>query len=885
MDTCVDSLGNRYTSLVHSDFFNFLMLNSTHQLQISLQTKHPYEEWIVTLQHKTCAAISVGLLDRLMIFEESLVFEKLNYILNNNSVWNNLKDLNGFKKNEKETTNKLITSTRKLLLYRQLRLSLSHISTSLTGTNFVNRILDKIPENVTSMVLEELLDRFMKDEIQRKSSQKDNPIIKEIEKAEKEAQKDDSKRGKWIIINNRDNFPIDPNSVDEEIQRIQNIKQSRSYPSSPSDQHDEKEGTSTINSELGNYIYSVLKNLHNQTTSSDLLDDYLYKLENDINIGPYINRPDYKLALRVKNILIFSYSSNDQMFSKSGIEDVLKLFNKTFFENLEIYLFLEFIKDSSHANYTHEYIKNIVQKILCKIYYEITAEPLPGSIEIPEGVQHGSDEYLDLLSQFSLNRNLPALTDYAGISLDETIISVKTIYHEVIDLFKKKDNPKKLRDKLIKVFIKSASHIAQSNNIDFNDHKFEARFFGHNSSNIILEFSRRFLACTDIKIRVFNKIIDKIFDGDEYIKDIHSCLHIFFGAAYSWNVYFPIKGISIVENTIDSYFHEFATSLSETHEIKFLSPEMLKTFSLEATSSIEGGPIVFLHEKATACASFEGIQAGDSQQAFKIAMSQLFDAMEAQWYLTQHGHQYKVEPLIENSKIMALCKKVFNDNSLSPDWSLSQISYKRAGVFPYELNQESKKYFAVPARQIKILTQRAAIADSLGEVARNILHCIKLFRKGFFSEDLSERFRLYWAVLDTLFSSDTSSAHTAKALVPYRVSLFRLGVNGLLKPGYILQYKQARLWMREDIEDLYTFVRNPLIHDGVENTVAYERLMNRFESIVSSILRELSITVIYKNWPDRFLDRGMEGIIEYLEIHQPSHGQIQVQTTQNSTSH
>ncbi|MDV3348827.1 hypothetical protein QGP82_09015 [Leptothoe sp. LEGE 181152] len=840
---------------------------------------HPYEEWLVNLQHKVNAAISVGLLDRLIDIEKPIVSEKLNYILDNNNIWNALKDLNGFKKNEKIVTNTLIHSTRKLLLYKQLRLSLCYFAGSLKDSDFINRILAEIPCDATSVMLEELLDIFMKNEISRLSSQEENPIIKDIKKAEAESkkQKDDNKKGEWIAISIGNDLPTDPNSVDEEITRVQNIKQSKSYSSSPSSPHDEKEGSIIINSELGGYIHPTLKQLYNARNNRSnlaIVDDYLYRLGQDSNIKLYIDRPIYKLALRVRNILIFSYSNNDQLFSNSGIEDAFKVFKKVFFENIEIYLFLALIQNQENKNESLKFVEFSIRKILQKIFYKITAKPISRSVKLPENIDQGSSEYMDLLSKSLLDKHYPALTDYEGISLQELTTSVDSICTRVTNLFNSIEKAESLRIELVNIFIEIANQIAKKNETEFIEDGFESRFFGSNSSNILLELSRRFLSYTSIPEKEFNDLIDRIFAGDEYIGKIHKCLHKYFGKNYSWNVYFPIRGIAVTDKSIDSYFHELATSLSETHEIKFLSPEILKTISIEVTSSIKDGPMVFIFENATACASFEGIEAGDSQQAFKIAMSQLFDAMEAQWYLSQHGHQYKVEPLVENSKVMAFCKKIYDDDSFTSSWWISQISHQRPGVFPYQLNQKTQLYLAVPARKTKILTQRAAASNPLGEIARNILHCIKLFRKGYFTENLSERFRLYWTILDTLFAADTFSNQTTKALVPYSVSLFRLGVNQLIEPGNSYLYRQARLWMREDIEDLYTFVRNPLIHDGVENTVAYERLMKRFESIVSSILRELSDIVIYKDWPDSFLAQGMEGIIKHLEICQPSQGQI-----------
>ncbi len=842
------------------------MLKSNYQLSFSSQTNHRYQEWIAQVQEKVFLAVSIELLKRLVRDSENIVSERLKSILKDKDVWNKIQTLSGFKKNERELSDPLIDSSRKLLLFRKLILCLSITSAPFNESKLVRKILDKIPESSTSIVLEELLDDFMKKEQHKLSPNDENPFLREI------------KRARTIdeyfadISETEDDEDYFPDKVDKEIQSIQFEKQKKTFTVSSNNQRSSEEGSITVDSELRGYIHSVLCNLHSQNNLGDFVQDYIAQLENHADMMLYINRPAYKLALRIRNILIFSYSNENQSFSKEGISRTLSKFKETLNRNLEINLSFNYIQDLQDLTTQQEYFQKTIYKIACKIQNKIIGGTNPELENLSKDFDPNSREDLEFLS-----RNVQLLDDYREICLEELHVSVSNLSNHCCQVLKNTSNLATLRNDLNQIFIDVAKQIASVKQIEFAEANFEKRIFGNNSSNALLEFSRHLLASVDFTFEQFSREVDDIFNEEGFADEICLCLHEDLKMDYLWDVYFPVTGISVGSKSHEDFFHELAYSLSETHEIKFLSPEILKSVSIEATSSIEGGPIVFAFKNASACASFKRIRAGDSKQALKIAITQLVDSMELQWYLTKHGHQYKVEPLTENSQITAFCKQQFNNVSSSPNWWINSLSFKRAGTCNYDLSEKTRKYLAIPAHLIKILTHRAESADLLSKLARNILHGIKLFRQGYFSENLSERFRLYWTITETLFSTEVSSSKTVKHFVPYRVSLFQLGVTNLLKSGEKYEYRQVRIWMREDIEDLYTFVRNPLIHDGVEHTPAYERLMDRFEYIVSSILKTLAIIVTYKTLPDDLLEEGMEGIIQFMETQQPSLALIQTE--------
>jgi len=270
------------------------MLKSNNVLSFSSQTSHPYLTWIEQSQEKIFLAITVGLLKRLAQDTEEIVAKKLQQ---SNRVWNRIKELNGFKNNEKELTQSLVDSTRKLLLLRQLILHFSEISICFVDSDLIKEALNIVPDNTILVFLEELLDDFMKNE------QTENQTLAEVVSNNLNVTKDTD---------------FSPDKVDEEIQSIQVKKQNDNSINFTHNQYNSSEGQKTIDSELKEYLHSTLHDLHVQSKHSSInfIQDYINQLENHDEIKLYINRPAYKLALRIRNNLIFSYSSENQSFSK-----------------------------------------------------------------------------------------------------------------------------------------------------------------------------------------------------------------------------------------------------------------------------------------------------------------------------------------------------------------------------------------------------------------------------------------------------------------------------------------------------------------------------------------------------------------------------------------
>lgn len=282
------------------------MLKSKYNLSWSSQTMHPYQSRIEQVQDKILLAISVGLLKRLTKNSEGIVSEKLSSIFNGNLVWNNIKELKGFTRNERHITDPLVESTRRLLLFRKFISHISTISTPFTESDFVKEILDPIPDETTSVLLEELLDNFMEKERSRFSPEEDNPLLNQIEET-KTIEEDFPESSKTT---NDEDYLAD--RVDDEIQFIQQSKNLNSIDSisNTKNQSYSNEGTKTIDGELRKYIHSILQNLHSQSKKITVLTqeykEYIDKLENHQQIQLYINRPAYKLALRIRNNLVFN---------------------------------------------------------------------------------------------------------------------------------------------------------------------------------------------------------------------------------------------------------------------------------------------------------------------------------------------------------------------------------------------------------------------------------------------------------------------------------------------------------------------------------------------------------------------------------------------------
>lgn len=436
-------------------------------------------------------------------------------------------------------------------------------------------------------------------------------------------------------------------------------------------------------------------------------------------------------------------------------------------------------------------------------------------------------------------------------------------------------NLEQLKTLLSDIFLKVAGEIASASSDSVNYKTFNTVFFGDNSSDPLLEFSRIFLlnysALENIKL---TSLVKKALDRESNFLNIYAYLEAKFAFGHTWTVYLPIVGIKVNDDFPESWMLELISSVSEIYNVKFLTSKILDSISLKCTSSLLNEPVLIRSQDADACAVIADIKAGDGLQAATIAVNILLDTIESQFCLMKFGQQYRIKPFRRaNTEILCFCKKI-NDTSSDFSWSLSVLPIPGwRPICRFELTKQNKKHLTLPSNLLKILSKRAERDDLLGALARDLMHCIKLYRQGYFAERLSERFRLYWTVLDTLLSPEDFYLKE-KHSIPYRVSLFCLGVTNLIVPGDTYTYKQARMWMREDIEDLYTIIRNPLIHRGIEYVPAYDRLLERVEDIVSSVLKQLTLRVIYMNLPDAFLRNGLNGIISFLEAQSPGTSQI-----------
>jgi hypothetical protein len=476
--------------------------------------------------------------------------------------------------------------------------------------------------------------------------------------------------------------------------------------------------------------------------------------------------------------------------------------------------------------------------------------------------------------------NIPIVNEaqiYSPIPPSEFLISnYKEIYLKIIEVLIANNNFEELRLLLRDVFLKAAEEIASLNSLEIDSEKFETEYFARNSSNVLLEFSRFFLSrITGISSeQVLNLLQEVLMNPRHFLKLFHY-LDSHFPPISTWTVYLPVEGIKVYDDFPKTGVPELNPSASELYEIKFLSAKILESISIQSTLQIWGQSVIRISTDAVdACAVIANISARNGYQAATTAITILLETIESQFFFMNYGAQYQIKLHRQHDNTtLCFCKKS-SDPALEQPWSISTIPLAGwRGTTEFDLTEQTEKLFSLPSRLFKIVSDRAKRNDSLGSLAQDLIHCIKLYRQGYFAEELSERFRLYWTILDTIFLPEDTSG-TAKHLIPYRVSMFCLGIENLIEAGDAYTYEQARLWMREDIEDLYTLVRNPLIHKGINHAPAYERLLERVESIVRLVLRRIADYVIYMHIPEDFLEKGLDGIISFLEQLNPGVEQI-----------
>ncbi|ERT08019.1 hypothetical protein M595_2017 [Lyngbya aestuarii BL J] len=828
------------------------MLHAKYKITWNSGQDHPYKDDMTQIQNQFLSALVARLLKRLIEEQQTSIEQQLNCIYNN---WNCLKEHTGFKKH-KNIAEPFITSSRHFLLFQNLFEIFLQASGDLLNYPLIDKCLDKIPKDLSAEILDELLDRFMKEEQYRCSPEDRSPFLMELERSQSASET--SEANEKIEENRKP--PSSPEELELLIEKFQKEKQVKfSHLTYKKSEVEAK--LSKVQNEFSEVIHNILVSLYKRRTEETLITEYIDTLNNDLK--SYGKRPVYKLALRIRNILVLSHFKGSVTFPKNIIENIVKNIAKVFGEELEICFAVHFAKSVTSKEELYSYVKNTVDPILYMIQNTLINNPI--SIEIPESIRDDdivSNQYARLLKELQI---------YTPIPLEEFLISeTEEIYLQIINFFTSTNDFEELRANLLNIFIRAAKKIASSQSIKLNQENFEKDFFHRNSFNILLEFSRLFLgSIKKLSPKELSVYLRQSLSNLSCFSKLFFNLDSQFSPLVSWTVYLPIDGIKVPDKVPDNFprcfFPELNSSVSELYEVKFLSIKILDSISIESTMKIMGDPILMSSAKADACAVIGNIRARNGYQAATSAITILLETIESQLFFMNYGYQYQIKlHRRSNTTAICFCKKD-NIPGVEYPWSICTIPLAGwRGTTKFDFTEQTEKLFALPGRFFKILSDRAKRNDALGSLAQDLIHCIKLYRQGFFSEGLAERFRLYWTILDTILLPENTPGK-AIHLIPYRVSMFCLGMENLIENDDSYTYEQVRLWMREDIEDFYTLVRNPLIHKGIDHAPAYERLLERVESIVNLVLNRIGYYVIYMPIPEDFLEEGLDGIISFLE--------------------
>ncbi len=791
---------------------------------------------------------------RLIEEKETSIDQQLR-LLYDNKHWNHVKEYSVFKTPKKnKIVDTFITSNRHLILFNTLFNIFSIEAGGLSNSLLICECLDRIPQELSAEILEELLNRFMEEEQYRISPQDNSPFREALTQSQSFSPSSEPD----TQVEEHEKLPPSLQELEEEIQTFQaeeRVKFSRlSYIKS-----EVEPKLSKVQYELSELIHQILVNLHPRRTEASLINEYIAHLNNVDELNIYGERPVYKLALRVRNILVLSYFKESVTFPKNTIKNVVDKLVDLFSENLEIALAVNLAKGITSQEQLNSYVKNTVYPLLCMMQKRIINIPI--HTEIPEEFQKNeilSSQYINLVNERQIYNPIPPS--------EFLIPNSEEIYLKIIEVLIANNNFEELRLLLRDVFLKAAQEIASLNSLEIDSEKFETEYFARNSFNVLLEFSRFFLcSITEISSEPgLNSLQEVLMNPIHFLKLFHY-LDSQFPPISTWTVYLPVEGIKVSDNVPRAFFPEQNASASELYEIKFLSPKILD-ISIQSTLPNMGQPVImFSTDAVDACAVIANISARNGYQAATTAITILLETIESQFFFMNYGNQYQIKLHRQHDNTtLCFCKKS-SDPALEQPWSISTIPLAGwRNTTEFGLTEQTEKLFSLPSRLFKIVSDRAKRNDSLGSLAQDLIHCIKLYRQGYFAEELSERFRLYWTILDTILLPENTPG-IAIHLIPYRVSMFCLGIENLIEAGDAYTYQQARLWMREDIEDLYTLVRNPLIHKGINHAPAYQRLLERVESIVRLVLRRIADYVIYMHIPEDFLEKGLDGIISFLE--------------------
>jgi hypothetical protein len=710
------------------------MLNVKYKITFTSGHPHPYEDYIEQSQNQFLSALITGLLKRLIEEKQTSIAQQLR-LLYDNKHWNHVKDYSGFKKYKNKIVDTFITSSRHLILFNKLFEIFYIEAGALSNSLLIGECLGRIPQELSAEILEELLDRFMEAEQSRRSPQDNSPFREALTQSQSFSPSSEPD----TQVEEHEKLPPSLQELEEEIQTFQaeeRVKFSRlSYIKS-----EVEPKLSKVQYELSELIHQILVNLHPRRTEGSLINEYIAHLNNVHELNIYGERPVYKLALRVRNILVLSYFKESVTFPKNIIKNVVDRLVDLFSENLEIALAVNLAKGITSQEQLNYYVQNTVYPLLCMMQKRTINIPI--HTQIQEEFQEN-----EIGSSLNINLGNDEAQIYNPIPPSEFLISnPDEIYLKIIEVLIANNNFEELRLTLRDVFLKAAQEIASLKSLEIDSEKFETEYFARNSSNVLLEFSRFFLcSITEISSEQgLNSLQEVLMNPRHFLKLFHY-LDSHFPPISTWTVYLPVEGIKVYDNVPRAFFPEQNPSASELYEIKFISAKILDSISIQSTSQILGQPVImFSTDAVDACAVIANISARNGYQAATTAITILLETIESQFFFMNYGDQYQIKLHRQHDNTtLCFCKKS-SDPALEQPWSISTIPLAGwRNPTEFGLTEQTEKLFSLPSRLFKIVSDRAKLNDSLGSLAQDLIHCIKLYRQGYFAEELSERFRLY----------------------------------------------------------------------------------------------------------------------------------------------
>lgn len=367
------------------------MLHQRYRISWTSGHPHPYEDYIYQSQNQFLSVLITGLLKRLIEEKQTSIDQHLR-LLYDNKHWNHVKDYSGFKKDKNKIgVDFFITSSRHLILFNKLLEIFNIEAGALSNSLLIRKCLDRIPQELSAEILEELLDRFMEEEQYRISPQDNSPFCEALTQSQSVSPGSESDKQ----VEEHEKLQPSPQELEEEIQTLQaeeRVKFSHfSYIKS-----EVEPKLSKVQYELSELLHQILVNLHRRRTEASLINEYIAHLNNVDELNIYGKRPVYKLALRVRNILVLSYFKESVTFPKNIIKNVVDKLVDLFSESLEIALAVNLAKGITSQEQLNSYVKNTVYPLLCMMQKRIINIPI--YTEIPEQFQEN-----EILSSLNIN--------------------------------------------------------------------------------------------------------------------------------------------------------------------------------------------------------------------------------------------------------------------------------------------------------------------------------------------------------------------------------------------------------------------------------------------------------------------------------------------------